>query len=256
MSKWRRQYPDWLYRALPHLYVWGGLLILIPLPSFLTMVSSAILVAAGVTVWVHRYRYRREFNASRGAINVIEWSAAGTPSDGSLHISWRNSFECGHPLLDGQHRRLFGLGNELVSGIVARKSKEEMEPLIGSFIEHMKAHLETESVVLHRAKISGLAEWQKKRNFLVSKAQNILENFHLDELTARELVGFVTYDVVVDHIIKSEIKLMKSRRKSSRRKRSGSRDTHANPINPNRTAGGRSDSELGPNSVWGETYFR
>jgi len=93
----------------------------------------------------------------------------------------------------------------------------------------MKAHLETESVVLHRAKISGLAEWQKKRNFLVSKAQNILENFHLDELTARELVGFVTYDVVVDHIIKSEIKLLKSRRKSSRRKRSSSRDGHANP---------------------------
>jgi hypothetical protein len=110
--------------------------------------------------------------------------------------------------------------------------------------------------VLHRAKISGLAEWQKKRNFLVSKAQNILENFHLDELTARELVGFVTYDVVVDHIIKSEIKLLKSRRKSSRRKRSSSRDGHANPINPNRTTGGRKDSELGPNSVWGETYFR
>ena len=253
MSKWQRHYPDWLYRALPHLYVWVGLLILIPLPGVLTAISSTILITAGVLVWINRYRYRKEFRASRGSINVLDWSGGDTPTDGSLHISWSGTFECGHPVLDAQHRRLFGLGNELVSAVAAKTTKADMELLIENFISHMKSHLETESVILTEARISSLSNWQKKRNFLVTKAESIRESFHLDELTARELAGFVTYDVVVDHILKADLRLALARSKSGGAKRSAKRGYRGTRIDPGTSTTGSGRS---PDSVWGETYFR
>lgn len=253
MSKWQSHYPDWLYRALPHLYVWVGLLILIPLPTVLTAISSAILVAAGVMVWVNRYRYRKEFKASGGSINVLDWTDGNHPSDGSLHISWSSTFECGHPVLDAQHRRLFGLGNELVSAVTERTTKADMELLMENFLGHLKHHLETESVVLMHAKASSLLNWQKKRNFLLTKAESIRENFHRNELTARELAGFVTYDVVVDHILKADLKLELMRGRTANAKRSGKRGARGTNRDPARSAPA---SLQAADSVWGETYFR
>ena len=256
MKKWRPPYPDWLYRALPHVYVWLGLLILIPLPGALTVFSSAILISTGLMVWANRYRYRRAFSASRGSINVLDWSDADTPTDGSLQISWRSSFECGHPILDAQHRRLFGIGNELVRAVASNQTKVEMELLIEHFFNHLKSHLETESLILSQSKIPELKDWQKRRNFLWFKAKQTLKSFHLDELSPRELAGFVTYDVVVEHILKGDIKLGNPRKRSSRSMRPLKRVGHRNSSRSGHETTGHTGTDVAPDSIWGETYFR
>ncbi len=220
-------------------------------------------------------------------MDILKWSEGNTPTDGTLHISWREAFECGHPVLDAQHRRLFGIGNELVRAVASKRPKAEMELLIDKFVDHMKTHLETESQILTQTKTPKLLDWQKQRNFLLTKAKVVRESFRMDELTARELAGFATYDVVVEHIIRGDIKSLLARKNAKKAKAPPVRQApHRSRINSGRVTGDFPPTEIGPDSwrnvsvlntsrrsanartsrtpdtdqtpdtVWGETYFR
>ncbi|MEI8326200.1 MAG: hemerythrin domain-containing protein [Betaproteobacteria bacterium] len=256
MKKSGLQYPDWLYRALPYIYMLVGLLVMVPLPGWLTMFSGLTLFAAGVTVWVHRYRYRKAFNASNGHIDVLDWSDGDSPKGGHMQISWRSSFECGHPILDAQHRRLFGMGSDLVNAVLSKMPKAEKMLLVDAFVDQMIEHFETEQAVLASRKKARFVQHQEEHRTLIAKAENVRNRYHHDDIRERELVAFVTYDIIVKHVLQEELKLAGVGTTAKMSKRAAKRNSGARPGTSKGGPKTGSAPESEPDSVWGETYFR
>lgn len=52
--------PQWLYASLPYLYVIGGIGCLVSLETVFGTLSGALLIAAGLLVWLMRRQGRRD----------------------------------------------------------------------------------------------------------------------------------------------------------------------------------------------------
>jgi len=74
----RSHKPDWVYELLPFLYIVGGVLAIIFLPSALGTLSGWLLVIAGGLVWAMRRSYRRGFTSGADPVYVRDRAPAAS----------------------------------------------------------------------------------------------------------------------------------------------------------------------------------
>ncbi len=209
MRKSHRIYPECLYNALPYVYLCAGLVAAILLSNMIGVLSGLVLASAAGIVWMMRYRYRREFVQCEGHIDVpTEPDADDLPVDGLVQISWSKSLECGHPVIDGQHRRLFGLANEAINTLLTKQPKAAEEPLLEKLVAHMDDHFHTEELVLAEIKDPGFDGHREQHRALLAKAANLRERYHNGQVSSRELVTFLADEVISHHIVKEDLKVL------------------------------------------------
>lgn len=196
----RHHFSNFIYGGLPFLYIGVGLLTAFALRNVMAYVSGLSLVLAGSMTWYMREKYRRAFNASRGYIDVLSWTEDAHPVSGDVQIPWRSSYECGHPVLDAQHRRLFGLCSELVNAVVNRLTRKEVELLITRVFDHLGEHFATEEQARADARRKLSAKHQNDHKTMLETAASLRARYQRGESVERELIGFVTYDVIIEHI--------------------------------------------------------
>ncbi len=204
MNKWKELYPysDWFYNALPYLYFGAGLLTMASLRNVMGVFSGLILVSAAGIVWTLRYRYRRSFVESAGHIYVPPELDSEVPGRRLVEISWQASYECGHPAIDAQHRRLFGFSNELINALMSEMPKFKLDCLLTELVDHVTDHFCTEEVVLARTKNPLSAEHQEEHRCLLVKARRLRDDYHCGQAVARDLVSFIAHDIIIDHLLK------------------------------------------------------
>jgi hemerythrin-like metal-binding protein len=158
-----------------------------------------LLISAGVFEWTRRYR--------RG-IATTKMPQPSPPDSGPnlMTIRWRSSFDCGHPVIDMQHRELFNISNELINSVLDRKPKIETEFMLHELIEHIKDHFSTEEDVLVRTRYPLLAEHRDIHRMLLERARDLQERYRTGLLAVSDLVGFIAYDVISTHIVKEDLK--------------------------------------------------
>jgi hemerythrin-like metal-binding protein len=198
--------PDFIYNALPHVYACAGLLTMVMLRNWFAAFSGVTLISAAGLVWALRYRYRSAFIHSGGHIDIPVSPDENAPGAVLAQIFWQPSFECGHPVIDAQHRRLFGLGNELIKAVSTNKLPGDIEWLLDELVEHISDHFCTEEAVLARTKHPISREHQGIHRSLLSKAAVLRDRHHSDRMLPADLVGFIVYDVITDHITKEDLK--------------------------------------------------
>ena len=211
-SKWKERYPysDQVYKALPFAYLCAGLLTIVLVRNVLAVVSGLILIAAAGLVWLLRYQYRRAFNESKGRIELPvlpELPVESRPIDGLTQISWRKEFECGHPVIDAQHRHLFGISNELIHAAMTDMSKVTLEGLLDELIDHFTEHIAAEEAILARLNHPISEEHQEHHSSLSAKAATLREQFHNAEAGVVELIAFLAYDIISNHVLTEELDL-------------------------------------------------
>lgn len=200
MSGWHK--PRWLYEALPYLYLGGGALTLIGVRNWGAAISSLLLISAGGVIWKMRHDYRlRHSSADGGGVRLRE---GGNPL---VEMVWRPAFEVGHEVIDRQHRRLFAIGNELINAIILRKPKDDIELTLDDLVNDIAEHFRTEEEILLALGrvVPELHLLSHQR--LLAEIRALREKFRRGELQVGELVGFVTYDVIAQHIIKEDLDL-------------------------------------------------
>ena len=204
LNKWKERYPysDWFYSALPYLYLGAGLLTMVSLRNVMGVFSGLILVSAAGIVWTLRYRYRRPFVESAGRIYVPSELADEVPGQRLVEISWQASYECGHPAIDAQHRRLFGFSNVLIHALKSEMPKFNLEFLLAELIDHVTDHFCTEEVVLARANSPLSAEHQEEHRCLLVKATKLRDDYHCGQAVASDLVSFIAHDIIIGHILR------------------------------------------------------
>jgi hemerythrin-like metal-binding protein len=199
-------YPDWLYNAVPYVYACCGLFLWLLLPNLFGLLSGLILISTAAVVWLLRYRYRREFAQSQQHIKLpAQWSADDLPVGGIVQISWGKYLECGHPVIDGQHRRLFGLANEAVDTLLAKRSKAQEERLLEKLQTHMAQHFATEESVFASKPDPDFELHKEQHLALLEQAANLRERYHNDQVAPRELVNFMVDTVILNHIVKEDL---------------------------------------------------
>lgn len=199
------RFPEFIYGALPVVYLCAGLLTTAVLRNWMAAFSGLTWISAAGIVWTLRYRYRSAFNHSGGRMDVPE--AANEDARGRVlrQIIWKPSFECGHSVIDAQHRRLFGLGNELIKAVSTNKPRGDIEWLLDELVDHIADHFCTEEAVLAKTKHPITEEHQGIHRTLLSKAADLRDRSRRGEMTTSDLVGFIVYDVITDHITTEDL---------------------------------------------------
>jgi hemerythrin-like metal-binding protein len=200
--------PDWLYNGLPYLYFSVGLATALSVPTAMALISGVMLMFAGVTVGMMRYRFRRAFKNNYWLRDILEeGNEKGTYDAGFVYIAWRSAYELGHPVIDEQHRQLFVLGNELVNAVLCRKPKTEIEPMLNRVVKDVTEHFCAEEATLARTAHALSKKHQEIHRSLLVQAKDLRDKFHNDQVNVRELIDFVVYDLVTEHIVREDTKL-------------------------------------------------
>lgn len=203
----KKQLPDWLYNLLPFFYVGVGLLTMIVLQNIMAIFSGLTLLSAGGMVWMLRYRYRRAFGQLQGQDGAQDFSDDNAPFGAPVRITWRKAYETGHPVIDAQHKRLFGLGNALINAVLSKQSQADVEWLIDELIDHINQHFRTEQSEPTRTNHPRVTVLQEIHQSLLAKAADIRERFHSNPLLSGDLLSFIARGVIVDHITSEVIEL-------------------------------------------------
>lgn len=199
--------PDWLYESLPYLYAAAGLIVALVLPGWAAKFSGLLLISAGITVWKIRRDYRQRARREQEAERAMALAMEKHNSEPSLvQIFWRQSFEVGHELIDRQHRRLFVLGNMLINALMMKQSKDDIELMMSELVDDIGQHFKSEEEVMAGFNVPLSEEHKNIHRVLLAQVQSLQQRFHEGRLSVSELVGFIAYDVVSQHIIKEDLK--------------------------------------------------
>lgn len=165
--------------------------------------GASVMLAAGIVGWFRRLRAK----GKPGAPSTHPSPPGGPrPEPNLMLIRWRQSYECGHPVIDTQHRELFDMGNELINAVLDGKPKAGIEYLLHELVEHVRDHFTSEEAVLRRTRYPHIEEHQALHRGLLQHAKDLEERCRKGVLPMSELVGFVAYDVIAAHIIHDDLK--------------------------------------------------
>lgn len=203
--------PEWLYEALPFIYIGSGLFCIGVVRNSGGLISGLLLISAGIIVWKLRRDHRRR--RSEGALQIRDRREAQKDtsppqkdtSDLLARVEWRPDFEVGHEVIDRQHRRLFALTNEVIDGLRLKKPDGDIALMLDDLIREVKHHCHAEEDI------------QASQNALLAKAHNerhrellthiakMHEGYHRGTVATREIVSFLANDVVSQHLIMEDL---------------------------------------------------
>jgi hemerythrin-like metal-binding protein len=208
MNPWQKKYPypDRLYEMLPFIYGAAGLVTMLWLRNLLAVASGLVLIGAALLVGYWRSAYRRGFIQTRGHIDIPSIFRDEVGSPGLVELNWKEAFHCGHPVIDAQHRRLFGLCNILIDMLIHHARPSDIEMEISGLIEHISEHFWTEEGVLAATRHPLSLEHREQHVVLLARTKNLMQQYARSELVARDLVRHIAYDVIAGHILTEDIK--------------------------------------------------
>ncbi len=203
----RSTFSERFFKALPFVYVGGGLLLMLALQSRLALFGGLILMAVGGIELLRRSRFRRAAPAPASQpMTQLHADDGESSTQALMQIAWRKSFECGHPVIDGQHRALFQIGGRLINAVLKNQTRNHIESLLDELTTHIQEHFSTEEAVLARTRYPLTDEHKIHHTVLLKRAQTLRDRYRSGLLDLSELVGFIAYDVITEHIVKEDLK--------------------------------------------------
>jgi len=149
------------------------------------------------------------YRAKEGGRNQVQVAPEPSGSDdrgqamtaGLLRLSWHATYECGHPVIDEQHRGLFADANQLLAAVLSARPKAEVATLVNNLVADVAQHFKDEERIICAAGYPGSAAHATLHGALVDKAVALVKHFDAGTLAVGELFQFLARDVVANHIL-------------------------------------------------------
>lgn len=125
---------------------------------------------------------------------------------GFVRLVWHRGYECGHTLIDRQHRKLFEDANSLLDGVIGGQPKEEIMQLIDVLLQDVVQHFEDEEALFNAAGFPDADMHSRIHAAIVAKALDMSVRYAADRLTVGELFNFLVSDVVASHMLSDDRK--------------------------------------------------
>lgn len=118
-----------------------------------------------------------------------------------LEIVWEESYACGHPTIDSQHRKLFTLTNSLIGAISSGQPAAEVSMRLRRLMAHTAQHFHDEEALLARAGYPELPAHAAEHHRLLEKAGRFEGEVDAGKADVSQFVGFLILDLVQGHIL-------------------------------------------------------
>jgi diguanylate cyclase (GGDEF)-like protein/hemerythrin-like metal-binding protein len=123
---------------------------------------------------------------------------------GFAQINWRPAYECGHALIDNEHRDLFAAANGLVEATLSGRPKTELTDLSDALLRDVIQHFHDEEAVLVAAGYPGATEHAAIHRRLTERAVSLLRGFVFKNVDIGELFKFLAHELIARHLLETD----------------------------------------------------
>ncbi len=118
-----------------------------------------------------------------------------------VQFLWYRAFECGQEDIDRDHRALFALANDLLSGIVADRDFGRLTESVQSLLGKAKEHFLREEAVLTSVGYPRTAQHAAMHRQLTEKAAHLAAEFGAGRIEIGPVFEFLAHDMIVRHML-------------------------------------------------------
>lgn len=194
--------PEWLYEALPYLYLASGIVTAGLLRNVVGTISGLLLMLAGAIIWKLRRDYRARNRIPPAPAPVVTESSRDDNGPRLVPMDWHASYDIRNDLIDRQHRRLFAIGNELINALMSKKPKADIELMMDELLSEIAEHFKSEAELMAEHQMPLCGAHQEIHRTLLSCLTDMRDKFPIGQLPLGELAGLLAYDVVSQHFLK------------------------------------------------------
>jgi diguanylate cyclase (GGDEF)-like protein/hemerythrin-like metal-binding protein/PAS domain S-box-containing protein len=150
-------------------------------------------------------------NAGRNCVVLNRQGSSKTGIDNNnstiLHLIWHDSYACGEPTIDDEHRKLFELANNLIdSAFIRNENPQQFYSDLEKLLAHVVQHFADEEVILARHRYNELDAHAQDHKMLIEHALKLRDSALAGGVTTGELVVFLAEEVVAQHLLKTDHK--------------------------------------------------
>nr|WP_294523733.1 diguanylate cyclase [uncultured Rhodopila sp.] len=116
-----------------------------------------------------------------------------------VQLTWRPAYECGHALIDDEHRALFDHAAELLAAVLSEREEAHVADMMDTLVRRVEQHFRNEEAVLEAAGFPDLKQHAAVHRELLERAATligagplgggVLFQFLAEELVAKHVLG-------------------------------------------------------------------
>ena len=146
------------------------------------------------------------YEAKENGRNCVVKSESPQKTYASISLKWKNTWNCGEPNIDEQHRELFRMASRLANTTALLENPEKMLQYLDKILLHVSEHFEYEERALEKIDYEDINRHKRIHAFLLEKAgkmRNSLAEGSVDEM---KVFAFIFDDVIIGHLLSEDIK--------------------------------------------------
>lgn len=120
-------------------------------------------------------------------------------------IEWNPGWECGNPVIDGQHKSLVERSNRLVREMIGRDMMVVPESEIESLLSEISAHFQDEEIILQQMGYKRADSHAESHHKLLERADNLLTKSREGKLLLGDVISFIVGEVIHTHLMVEDV---------------------------------------------------
>ncbi len=159
--------------------------------------------------WVARAD-RALYAAKRTGRDRVLWDPdVPRPEDADIpgpwaQFRWDESWECGVPTVDAEHRELLLLANALIAAVATQAVWSDVDARLDALLAHLTFHFASEEGVLTRHGHPQLDQHHAQHEALLAKAFALAADVRAGTARPDRVLWFLAYDVVAWHLLTTD----------------------------------------------------
>jgi hemerythrin len=124
-------------------------------------------------------------------------------------VTWSKNYETGNPIVDGQHKNLFVMINNLKVGLSEKQSKITLVDTIERLSSYVETHFKTEEDLMLTSHYPDYAKHKEEHDSLREQAEKLIQLFKMDKVDLTATISKFLSDWLQHHINEIDIKMIK-----------------------------------------------
>jgi hemerythrin len=124
-----------------------------------------------------------------------------------MYIQWSPLFEVGVPLIDEQHRRLFGIVNLFHEAYAGGNGHDRVYGVLNQLVRYVEEHFQSEETLMEQARYPDLARQRREHDTLARRIFELTEEHEAGSLEVSGEVMKFLKRWLLDHILHQDKKL-------------------------------------------------
>lgn len=123
-----------------------------------------------------------------------------------VRLVWREAYVSGNDTIDEQHRQLFRVADELLSGVLAGRKPDEVLLLVSALLGDLRQHFRDELRIVTALGYPEARAHGEDHQRLLAEAERLAEDCERGVLSVGELFQFLAQEVIIKHLLTEDRK--------------------------------------------------